>query len=170
MVGGSGDLYMERIAGNMGRLIFIVEPQAGYFITDTWAVGMRLPLGFLSNSYQIATVPFVRYYLPLAGNIKPFAELSAGHEWKNNLDPSNFDLVYKERSWLIGARAGAAFFIRQNISLDAFLYFAGENTSWEDLKLEASGSLSNQRYGLAFGFQIYLAPLNPPKGRKTARK
>ena len=155
MVGGNGDLYVERIAGNSGRLIFIVEPQAGYFITNTWAVGMRFPLGFLSNSYRVAAVPFVRYYLPLAGNIRPFVGLSGGREWKNNLDPSTLDVVYKERSWLLGVRAGAAFFIRPNISLDAYLYYAGENTTWEDLKLEATGSLANQRFGLAFGFQIY---------------
>lgn len=156
MLGGNGEMYVERIAGNTGRLILIIEPQAGFFFSNSWAAGIRLPLGFLSNSYQIAVQPFARYYVPLKNKIRPFVELNTGREWKNNLDPTTLDVVYKEQSWLLGGRTGAAFFIGNHVSLDVYLYYDSQNTSWQDLKQNASGNLINQQFGLGVGFQIYL--------------
>jgi hypothetical protein len=155
LAGGNAELYVERIAGNTGRLVLILEPQAGYFFTNSWAAGLRLPLGFLSNSYQIAVQPFVRFYVPLPGDIKPFVEVNSGYEWKNNLNRTTLDVVYTERSWFFGARGGAAFFVNTNVSVDVFLYYNGKNTTWEDLDFDAHGTLVNQTFGLGAGFQIY---------------
>lgn len=159
MLGGNGEMYLERI-NSAGPNFFTIsiQPQAGYFFTEYFAAGLRLPLGFSVNSFHVTLLPFAAYYLPLKGNIKPFVELNAGLAWDNNLDEVSYKIEYKQTAWIAGARAGSAFFIKQNISLDLFLYYVNKRTTWHDLNPDAvqqEGVTSLQKTGLGAGFQIY---------------
>jgi len=160
MIGGNGEMYIERINNEPQNLFTIsVEPQAGYFFAKSFAAGLRLPFGFSVNSFQVTLLPFAAYYLPLKGNIKPFIELNTGVAWDNNIDEVSYEVDYKQTAWLAGGRTGAAFFIKQNISLDLFLYYKNKRNKWRDLDPDAiqlEGVTTLKKFGIGAGFQIYL--------------
>lgn len=156
LVGGNGQIYLEKIGANTGRLIAIVEPQGAYFFTNSWMAGLRAPMSFKSNEYKIAVVPFVRYYVPIKGHVRPFFELNFGHDWRVIINvsdtPNNLD-----NSWLYGARAGGAFFLNQHVSIDLFLYYTGQNSRYKNGATgEVGEPLLKQYFGVGAGFQIYL--------------
>ena len=156
LVGGNGQIYLEKIGANTGRLIVIAEPQAGYFFSNSWMAGLRAPMSFFSNEYKIATQPFVRFYVPIKGHVIPFIEANIGYEWRVIINvteaPNNLD-----KSFLYGTRAGGAFFLNQNISIDLFLYYSGQNSRYKNGETgEVSDPLLKQYFGIGAGFQIYL--------------
>jgi len=160
MIGGNGEMYIERLNTNTQNLYTIsIEPQAGYFFTESIVGGMRLPFGFSVNSFQVTLLPFAAYYFPLKGSIKPFVELNTGVAWDNNIDEESYKVDYKQTSWIAGGRAGAAFFIKQNVSLDLFFYYRNKRTNWRDLDPDAiqlEGVTTLKKLGIGAGFQIYL--------------
>ena len=154
LVGGNAKFYVETVGSQTARLIVDIEPQAGYFITNWFAVGLRLPVSFTSDAFRTTINPFVRFYLPVGGNIIPFAELNGGHAWRMIYDTQTSAYDDVERCWILGTQAGAAFFINQNVSIDVYLYYSGQNC-----QLESNGVIYPQRinhnFGLGAGFQIY---------------
>lgn len=160
MLGGNGEMYFERINSTDPNLFTIrVEPQAGYFFSKAFAAGVRFPFGFSVNSFQFSILPFAAYYFPVKGFVKPFVELNTGVAWDHNLDEESYKVDYKQTSWIAGGRAGAAFFIKKNISLDVFLYYRNKSTSWRDLDpdaIQSEGVTTLQKFGIGAGFQIYL--------------
>lgn len=156
LVGGNAEMYMEKIGSNSGRVIAILEPQVGYFFTNYLAAGLRVPLSFKSNEYQISIQPFVRFYLPTESMIRPFLEVNTGYDWRVIIPvtstPNNV-----ERSWLFGARGGAAFFLNKSVSIDMFLFYSGVSSKSEiGTTGEISDPLLKQYLGLGAGFQVYL--------------
>ena len=149
-VGGNGQLFVEQVGDQTGRLIFILEPQAGYMLNRSWMVGLRTPLSFKSNEYGVAALPFVRYYIPVKGTIIPFVEANGGYKLRVILDLDDGPNVY-ENSWVFGARAGSAFFLNDHASLDLFLYYTGESATFD-----GGSPLLKQFFGVGVGFEIFL--------------
>ena len=150
LLGGNGQLYLEKIGDQTGRLIFVVEPQAGYFFSPSWMVGLRAPLSFRSNEYEIGVLPFVRYYFPVKGDIIPFLEANGGYKLRVIIGLDDEPNV-NETSWVFGARGGGAFFLNDHASIDLFLFYRGESATFE-----GSDALLKQFFGLGAGFVVYL--------------
>ena len=86
MVGGNAQFNIEKIELTDESLLTIfINPQGGYFFTNSFVGGLRFPFGFTVNSYQVALLPFVSYYIPIKGTIRPFIELNSGVEWDNTI-------------------------------------------------------------------------------------
>lgn len=153
LVGGNGEIYMERIGSSQGRVIAIIEPQAGYFFTKNFSAGIRLPMQFKSTEYGFDLHPFFRYYFSVSGKLVPFVEANLGYGWRYVSDVSNdYSVTQGIRT---GARAGGAYFLNPNVSLDVFLYYQYQkgNTVYPNGK---TGTTANQYLGVGFGFQVYL--------------
>jgi hypothetical protein len=155
LIGGNAKIVIERAAGQTGRLIIEIEPQGGYFFTDWFAAGMRFPLDFRSNQFSIGVLPFTRFYLPTKKMIRPFMEVNGGREWRFLMDLSTQESDL-ERSWVIGMQLGAAFFIRNDISIDVFFYYTSKNAQTEFVDGSYSTPIIIEFIGLGMGFQIYL--------------
>lgn len=157
MVGGNGQIYIERIGGNQGRFIAVIEPQIGYFLNNRWAIGARIPFKFSTNEWQLGGAAFTRFYFKPTKEIKPFLELNGGHNWRVIPDVSGNVKNSYENIWLFGWRAGAAFFLNQNASLDLFLYQNGSRSTSKNPFSGASPTpLFKYEMGIGAGFQVYL--------------
>jgi len=156
MVGGNAEIYIERIGGNTGRLIAIAHPGAGYFVAKNFAIGARTPVSFFSNEYKLGIVPFTRYYLPSKSTARLFVELNGGRTWRGLKDVST-NRYSMEYSWLFGGSAGAAFFVNKNISIDIFLFYAGQSSRTRIVDTDIyTDALMKAEIGLGAGFQIFL--------------
>lgn len=150
LLGGNGQLYIEKVGDQTGRLIFVVEPQTGYFFNQSWLVGLRTPLSFKSNEYEIGALPFVRFYFPVQGNIIPFVEANGGYNLRVIIGLDDEPNV-NENSWVFGARGGGAFFLNDRASIDLFLFYTGESATFD-----GSDPLLKQFAGVGAGFVVYL--------------
>jgi hypothetical protein len=127
LVGGYAKLFAEKIGAQNGRVIVEIDPQAGYFLSSSWAAGFRVPLSFTSDAYRIATNPFVRYYLPTDVHIRPFVEANGGRSWRSIYNFTSETYVLAEKSWLVGGQLGAAFFLSSKVSIDMYFYYTGQD-------------------------------------------
>jgi len=154
LLGGNAKFFVETIGGQTSRLIIDIEPQVGYFFNNWFAAGLRFPLSFTSDAFRSTINPFARFYFPLKGSIIPFAEVNGGHSWRYIYDTQSSAYDDVERCWILGAQAGAAFFVVKHVSIDVYLYYTGQNC-----QLESNGVFYPQRinhsYGLGAGFQFY---------------
>ena len=155
MVGGNAKLFVENISGQTGRLIVDVDPQAGYFFTECIAAGLRIPLSFTSDAIRISTSPFIRYYFPTKGQIRPFAELNTGYSWRMIYAYNDEKYNLAETSWLFGSQLGAALFLTHKASIDVFFYYTGQKAKTYNNGQSREG-LFYQTFGLGAGFQVYL--------------
>lgn len=156
LVGGNANIYVERVGGNTGRFVAQVQPQAGYMLSNRWAIGTRMPASFLSNEWNVGLSPFVRYYLPIKGQALPFIELNGGYSWRGIKDVA-LDTYLVEQSWLFGSCAGMAFFVTNYVSFDMFFYYTGMMSK---TKLPGTGiftqPINKAEMGIGLGFQIFL--------------
>lgn len=132
-----------------------LTPQVGYFVKDNWAVGGQVGLNIYSPQGSGAGTQtnwtlgaFTRYYLganegnTLLKNGKFFGEGSIGFGGSNSSVGSSTNGID------LGIGAGYAYFITNNVSLDALLKFDG--------KVGGGSSFGKGDLGLRIGFQIYL--------------
>lgn len=144
MVGGQ--MAFNTTSGNSS---FVLAPSAGYFFGKNFVGGSELTLSFGkfgdSKTSQVGVGPFLRYYFELKEpQFKPFIHTSfsvlsqtdkfAGEKTTNTA-----------RNFFLGA--GGAYFINQNVALEAVLGY--NNSKVENL---------DSRGGFLFrvGFQIHL--------------
>lgn len=126
---------------------FTFSPNAGYFILNKFAIGGNLvfsyeKLGDLKiNTFGIG--PIVRYYFT-DEKVRPFFAGDMTFE-KRKFETSAGSNTEDAFGWFLGG--GAAFFINENIAVDAILGYAHSKVSDE----EGSGGLR-----LRVGFQVYL--------------
>lgn len=154
-VGGNAKLFVENISGQSGRLIVDIDPQAAYFFSDWLATGLRFPLSFTSDAIRVSASPFMRYYLPTANQIRPFAELNTGYSWRMIYDFSSDEYVLAERAWLFGSQLGTALFLSHKASIDIFFYYTGQKATTYTNGQTGAG-IFYQIFGLGAGFQVYL--------------
>ena len=122
-----------------------LSPQAGYFVSDNFAVGAKLGLGIVSASGSTVTVysigPFARGYFGGTEKSKFFAEGNVGLGGVSASGVSN-------TAYNLGATLGYTYFITKNVGLETGLGYGYSNST--------NGGMGSSDLGLNLGFQIYL--------------
>lgn len=163
---GSSAALDYRVQASSRTLNTALAPQAGYFILDNLAVGVRLPLGLLHNrtetttlagvetltktqTYTVGLGPFVRYYFGKSA-IRPFINVGGDYRYSRTTEKNNEDETARgENSYSVFGGAGMVFFLR-NIGLETQLGY----TYFRSGQLNKYSSL-----GLNVGLQIYIPQL-----------
>ena len=151
----------------------LLSPSAGYFVANNVAVGAPLPIYYGYNRSQYAPIysytstqisitqvglsPFVRVYVG-AAKLRPFVSASVGftQAWSTLEDLNNARQNRTRDSFFTyGGSAGVAYFINQNVSLDASLgYSGGDQTNVADLVNNTSSR--PETLVLSIGFRVFL--------------
>jgi hypothetical protein len=129
----------------------------GYFFIDNLAAGLFVDLEFYSNKYKDDSYfyksttfiigPWVRYYIPVSGDLKPYAEGQVGFGLDNSKYRYNTtDAWTKTNEGVFTYRlgAGATYFFNDYVGADLFLGFLHDS-----YKLKDTGSperSSNSKY------------------------
>ncbi|PPL02423.1 hypothetical protein [Parapedobacter indicus] len=144
------------VGGSLGSLGYSFEgenfnimlnPRAGYFISDGVAIGLGL-IGSLAtvpdedDVWGYGVSPFVRYYFP-QGSSATGRFFAQGDVGISGSSPGS------GASLALGANVGYAHFITSSVALEVT---AGYNYS----KATVSGSTGQSGLGVALGFQVYL--------------
>ena len=137
---------------------FSIAPSAGYFIIDNLAVGLSAAFSTAKQktgsgnwsdpqtSYAIG--PFVTYYAPLEGMVKPFVTATGGF---GGLSQSN-DNDDKYSGPVFGGGLGVAIFFNNNVSLDLGAQYLRSNyKNKDDNKLVLKGGT----LGASVGFSVF---------------
>ncbi len=129
-------------------------PTFGYFIIDNLAVGLMGNIsstayknedGDKQNISTIFIAPTAKYYF-MEGKIKPFAQVAVGlSSMTNKYTPKDGDNEKDKFSGLVfGGGGGVAFFLNDNVSIDAGLNYFRSNmkNSDDDKYKEKQGTFS----------------------------
>jgi outer membrane protein len=154
--------------GTAGKGIqFSLAPQVGFFVIDGLAVGLQLDLSVSSfkpdgaDDRESETVvffsPFVKYYYGTAP-LKPFAEAAVGVGSYKTKEPDYFEggtNTYTTGMFGFQFDVGVAYFLNDNVSLDAALGF--QNISLKE-KEDNDNNLRDitSTFGLVFGVSVVL--------------
>ncbi|WP_291096492.1 MULTISPECIES: hypothetical protein [unclassified Empedobacter] len=146
------------VGGSIGSLGYSFEgenfninlnPQAGYFVSDGFAVGLTTGFGLQTvkdgdNIYQYKLMPFARYYFPEGASStgRFFGQGEVGITGAKSGGVS-------DTSFGFGINAGYAHFVSRNVALEGMV---GYNYSKSNL----ANAQAQNGLGLAVGFQIYL--------------
>lgn len=134
---------------------FNLSPRVAWFVKDNFAVGAEVIAGVNTSkgytAFNYGIGPIARYYLPqkdmaVKGKGRLFFEANAGVVGQNvkvsGLPSTNTNGLG------VGFGPGLAYFINQNIALEALLKY--------NLNVGFGNSLTNNAVSLGLGFQIYL--------------
>lgn len=125
-----------------------INPRAGYFVSDGFAIGLSLNAGLttfpgdVDNLWTYGIAPFARYYFPQGSSASGrfFGQGEVGIAGSSG--GSDVDLAF-------GLGAGYAHFITQSVALEAMV---GYNYS----KATVANASAQSGLGVSLGFQIYL--------------
>jgi hypothetical protein len=129
----------------------ILEPRAGYFISDNAVIGTQAQLGLVlydgGENFSYGLTPFVRYYFPEGASptSRWFGEALAGFAG-SSLRGSDGDRIFGS---VLGLRAGYAHFVARNIALEGTLNYTRTSA---DITVDTGTS----GLSVGIGFQIYL--------------
>lgn len=129
----------------------ILEPRAGYFISDNAVIGTQAQLGLTfydgGENFSYGLTPFARYYFPEGASptSRWFGEALAGFAG-SSLKDSDGDRIFGS---VLGLRAGYAHFVARNIGLEATLNYTRTSA---DITVDTGTS----GLSVGIGFQIYL--------------
>lgn len=145
LVGGTFNLNTVSNSTTIG-----LNPTAGYFVADNFAVGATIMLEYdkfgENKSTTFGAGPLARYYFGKPTNVRPFAHgelnfLSQKFKFPTGTNTEN------GINYFLGA--GLALFLNENVALEGL---AGYNhTKIKDI--EGDGG-----FALRIGFQVYLRP------------
>lgn len=149
----------------------LLSPSAGYFVAKNVVIGASVPLFYSYskstppvqssfNPYELTSTliglsPYVRVYFG-DSKLRPFVNASVGYnkQWnsiKLGTQANKADDGYVS----YGISAGAAYFINNNISLDAALaYSGGDQLNISDFF--NNGLTQSKSIGLSVGFRLFL--------------
>lgn len=144
-LGGEEDSYKYTIIN--------FSPNMGYFVSDGFMVGLNL--GILSFNSDIeffgeeldltvtTITPMLRYYFNNTAKTRPFGEVRGGIVSVSSGGDS-------ESATILGAKAGAAVFLNEKVSLDFFLDYTSTFDKEDDIKS------AQNIFGFGLGFNFFL--------------
>ena len=128
---------------------FAIQPMGGYFVANNFVIGASVVLDFQKTGdtkYSVVSAgPFARYYINIKNsNFKPFfhAEYDLGNQVTTTPIAKTNNTTGK---FLLGA--GGAFFINQNVALEAIAGYA---------HTKVQGSPVENGFFFRLGFQVHL--------------
>jgi hypothetical protein len=134
------------------------RPKVGYFIIKNLAVGIEVQYDLHSTSdtsypstNTLFAGPFARYYVGISDNTMLFAEIAPGFGVTTSSKGNNSTST---SAISVGVGPGIAFFISENVSLEALLQYRYLNSSY-DLAGDKI-TLTTSRINFGFGFQYYI--------------
>ncbi|MVM29939.1 outer membrane beta-barrel protein [Spirosoma sp. HMF4905] len=145
-----------------------ISPSAGYFVAKNWLLGIGIPFSYVSGNYTgfvnsqknqsttIGVSPFARYYIG-PSKLKPYLDIAYTFSHSNyHTDNSIDEINSKSNSTTLTPSLGLAYFLNQNISLNAQLGY-----NWYSVKTtndSGIGDGTNYSYKnatLGIGFNIF---------------
>jgi hypothetical protein len=154
LIGGYGNIDVYNVGSDYRQFYTSINPQAGYFLVDNFALGTRLPLSGSTSpgfrTYTLGIGPFIRYYVG-ESRIRFFGEAQANLNYGYQFNEYAIgDETTNELYIVYGAGLGLAYFITPRVGLEAMLgYTNGTNTD---------NRITSGQINLNAGFQIYLPP------------
>jgi outer membrane protein len=149
----------DRYAMSVDGYSITITPSIGYFVIDNLSVGAQSSFSITDGDYQSKTsqfvlMPTVAYYFPTKGPVKPFVAIGAGYtniSMELSLQGSNVDNM-SFGGFAFAGGAGAAFFVRNNISIDLMLEYAEVSAKYSK---DSSYKYSTKGLGGSIGFSFY---------------
>ncbi|KUF40193.1 outer membrane beta-barrel protein [Myroides marinus] len=126
-----------------------INPSAGYFISDGFAVGLEVGAGVtthkkpVKDDWNYKVMPFARYYFPEGASAtgRFFGQGAVGISGTEN--------ATSKTSFAFDIKGGYSHFVSRNVALEATVGYNYSKSSVADAK-------SQNGIGLAVGFQIFL--------------
>lgn len=149
---------------------FSFTPRVGYFLINNLALGLGLDIGNSSTTYtedgktyksgsgSTSIAPFVRYYYPV-GKVYPFVEanIGFGSQSTKSTDADGKETTNKTSLSSFGVGPGVAFFLNDNVALDASIMYGSINSKWTGSGTNPTTYKSNRgRIMLGLGIQAFL--------------
>ena len=149
LLGGTAGFDMELMDGSDNLYTLMLNPNVATLVTDNVAIGANLGLVSIKSGDYSTTVlnflPLARYYHSSeSGKTAFFLEAKAGLALIS-YDSWFGDDASTETAFQFAAGPGLAFFITENVSLDALLLYN-----------RVTGDLDQSNLGFNLGFQIFL--------------
>lgn len=114
-----------------------IAPGVGYFVIDNLMLGLNVNYGFTKvegeTNTQFTAAPKIRYYFNSNSKIRFLAEVQGGTVFEK------YEGEEKNTLLLLGARAGAARFVNDHVSLDLFVDYLYLKDKEPELKSNAFG-------------------------------
>jgi hypothetical protein len=153
--------YNRAISEADKNTTLILSPSVGYFISDNFVMGLSIPLKFYhskkgSDTYDqtsFGIAPFTRFYFGTS-NIKPFLHAEVGYvtsSYKATASYGSYD--GSSSGILFGFGGGIAFFIKENIALNAILSYNGASLTDGD---NSDYKVTTGEFGIGLGFSLHL--------------
>lgn len=159
LIGGETKLSFTSINQKFGSYdkikinSFELSPQAGVFISKSFALGIDLQITSASEddskTTSMAFAPFIRLYAG-AGNVKPFLQGEIGFGKYSEKDMS---YTSKSNLFLYEIDGGLGIFLNENVSFDLILgyaYLSKKHTDYDMAKDTSTG------FGFGIGLFILL--------------
>lgn len=147
----------EQVGDDLKTSLFTLNPSAGYFVMDNLAV--ELEFAFTSTktddgagdvtTSSLAALPGARYYFDAGDKFKPFVGVNAGIISTSSGDED----VLKSNGFTFGGKAGVAYFLNENVSLDFLVRYINSN---QKNKADDNLETKNSNIALGFGFSIFI--------------
>ena len=154
MLGGSASGNITNLSEGYAYTVKL-EPQVGSVLTKNHIVGIQASAGFLSTGNKYSGVLFYRGIYFLSDFVGLFGQVEGGYLYRESI--SVFDgSVNSFQGFRFGGKAGVSTFLSQNVSLDTFLFYDGNNSYGTSARSGRSNPILEQNFGLGVGFQIYL--------------
>jgi hypothetical protein len=155
LVGGNAQFNFGKI-GDTKYTTISVAPDAGYFVINQLAVGLRPELSYSKSKYKVGNVsnessttdftvaPFVRYYfMPSGEKVNIFGDASYGFGSSKEKGEESVSSNYYQIA------AGPAIFLTPNTALELAVYYRSYGG-------DAFPDDRFNNFGLNVGFQIHL--------------
>lgn len=149
----------DREAMDVDGYSITITPSIGYFIIDNLSVGAQVSFSITDGDYQskasqLLLMPTAAYYFPTKGPVRPFIAIGAGYtniSMELDLQGSNVETM-SFGGFAFAGGAGAAFFVRNNISIDLMLEYAEVIAKYSK---DSSYKYSTKGLGGSIGFSFY---------------
>lgn len=143
-VGGVASFWIDSDAG---KTSLEFQPEFGYFLNDTWAVGLIAGYGLESHEvtgekvlqHEVSLSPFVRYYYLHRGPFNLYVDGNVGYSYETSKGNSH-------HGYEVGLRPGACVDLAEGLCLCMRLGFLGYRKSFHG----EEPSVPSNGFGLSF--------------------
>lgn len=139
----------------------LFQPNAGYLLLDDFSVGVSINYAYDGNRADVSLLSELKYYFP-GVKVRPFVKANAGYRNTQRIVryPEMF-LGFDVDGLVFGGGVGAAFFVRNNVSIDLGVqYFhsnldqVGKERKEYDQRVYSKAKIDD--VNIFAGFSVYL--------------